>query len=65
MQRKIPKIEAKKDIIDKNLKLKIDIKAFCSIGIFLKLNYSISKMESFVNNRDKKRKSQIGIVKKF
>ena len=62
---KIPKIEAKKNIIDKNLKLKINVRAFCTISIFLKLNYSTSKVKSFVIKKSKKRKSQIRIIKKF
>lgn len=60
---KIPKVKVREDIIDKNLKLRVDTGAFCIVGIFLKFDYSASKVKSFVARRGKKKRSQIGMVR--
>lgn len=48
--------------MNKSLKLRVDLRAFCIIGILLKFDYFASKVESFIGKRDKKRKSHIGMV---
>lgn len=62
---KISKVKVREVVIDKSLKLRVDVGAFCVINILLKLDYSMSKVENFVTKRGKKRRSQIGMVKRF
>lgn len=64
-RRRIPKVKAKDDIVVKSLKLRVNAGAFCVIGILLKFDYSASKVESFVAEKSEKRRSQIGMVRRF
>lgn len=59
MWRKILKIEAKEDIVDKSLKLRFNTTVFYIIDIYLKLDYPSSKVKSFITRRNKKKKARL------
>lgn len=57
MQKKISKVKAIEYRMDKSLKLRVDVRAFCIVGIFLKLDFLTSKVERFIIRKSKEKKS--------